>query len=164
MTTIGIELISHEDRVALAAQEAVFVLSARRRERRGIEVLVSGPREDRTVEMVKERLGPDVEVLWCGDIPRHVRPRPCRGFREIEPGCLQLRFVVRLGQSVAGVEIVEGDDTVVVLGMVCMSVAADSVEQMDHSYHVYLSRPLGERTVIDAFTRAPLGERNAALV
>ena len=76
--------------------------------------------------------------------------------REVEPGCLQLRFLVHVGQAVAGVEVVEDGDAVVVLGLVCLSVVGDSEEQMDHCYHVYLSRPLGERVVIDAFTRAPI--------
>ena len=161
--TNEIELITHADRVALAAQEAVFVLSARHYRGR-TRVLVTGPEEERTREVVEHRLGRGVDVLYCGTIPREVRPRPCRTYRELEPGCLQLRFIVHQGQTVASVEVAEDGDTVVVLGLVCMPVAGgDPAERMEHSYHVYLSRPLGERAVIDAVTRAPVPCRDLRL-
>jgi hypothetical protein len=151
----GIELISHEDRVALAAQEAVFVLAARHVRRR-TQVFVTGPDEERTCDVVKERLGGGFDVVYCGHLPRELGPRPCRGYREVEPACLQLRYLVHVGQSVASVEVVEDGDAVVVLGVVCLSAAGGSEDQVDHSYHVYLNRPLGDRVVIDAFTRAPI--------
>jgi hypothetical protein len=150
-----IELISPEDRVALAAQEAVFVLAARHVRRR-TQVFVTGPDEERTCQVVEERLGGGFDVVYCGHLPRELGPRPCRGYREIEPGCLQLRYLVHEGQTVASVEVVEDGDAVVVLGVVCLPVVGDSDEQMDDSYHVYLSRPLGDRVVTDAFTRAPI--------
>jgi hypothetical protein len=149
------ELISHEDRVALAAREAVFVLSARHVRRR-TQLYVTGPHEERTRKAVEKRLGGDYDVLYCGAVPREIAPRSCRGYREVEPGCLQLRFTVRPGQAVAGVEVVEDRETVVVLGMVCLPVVGVPGEPLDHSYQVYLGRPLGDRAVIDAFTRAPI--------
>jgi hypothetical protein len=149
------ELISHEDRVTLAAREAVFVIAARHVRGR-TQLYVTGPHEERTRKAVAERLGGGYDVIYCGHVPREIAPRACRGYREIEVACLQLRFRVREGQAVVGVEVVEDRETVVVLGMVCLPVVGVPGEPMDHSYHVYLSRPLGDRVVIDAFTRAPI--------
>src|SRR3954447_26604257 len=149
--TNTLELITQEDRVALAARDAIFVLSMRHDAQR-TRVFVTGPDERRTRAAVAERLGRELDVLYCGDLPREVRPRPCWGY-ERDPGCLDLRFALRSDQQVADVEIVEDNATVVVLGLICLSAAAPPGEPVDRVIPAYLSRPLGERTVIDAFNR-----------
>jgi len=147
--------ISREDRVGLAARDGIFVHAVRRHRGR-MRVFVTGPHEELTRDRVASRLGEQFEVRYCGDVPREVRPLPCVGYAETDPGCLDLRYLLRFDQQVADVAVAEDDETVVVLGFACVSVLGDPGAVAERPVPVYLSQPLAERTVIDAFSREPV--------
>jgi hypothetical protein len=147
--------VSREDRVALAARDGIFVHSVRR-QRGSLRVFVTGPHEALTRDRVAMQLGHEYDIRYCGDVPRAVRPVQCYAYAEADPGCLDLRFMLRFEQQVADVLVVEDDDTVVVLGYVCMSVLGDAGDPAERCVPAYLSQPLGSRLVIDAFSREPV--------
>jgi hypothetical protein len=147
--------ITREDRVLLAARDGIFVHSVRRF-RGSLRVFVTGPHEELTRDRVAMQLGPEFDVRYCGDAPRAVRPAQCFAYSEGDPGCLDLRYMLRFEQQVADVLVVEDDDTVVVLGYVCMSVLGDSGDPAERAVPAYLRQPLGSRLVIDAFSREPV--------
>jgi hypothetical protein len=74
---------------------------------------------------------------------------------EREPGRLQLRYVLFLGEGVCDVVVDEDDDAVTVHGFIC---AGENQEPVDCTQscacpvHIYLDRPLGNRAVIDGHT------------
>jgi hypothetical protein len=49
---------------------------------------------------------------------------------------------------------------VVVAAMVCTPAAAESGNDIECPYHVYLDRPLGDRIVIDGFDGEPVPYKN----
>lgn len=147
--------ISREDRVVLAARDGIFV-HAVRRYRGSLRVFVTGPHEALTRDRVHMQLGDDFDVRYCGDAPRSVRPAQCFAYAETDPGCLDLRYMLRFQQQVADVLVAEDEDTVVVLGFACMSVLGDAGEPAERSVAAFLSEPLGSRRVIDAFSREPV--------
>lgn len=80
----------------------------------------------------------------------HVRrPRSCFRYREREPGRLQLRVVLRPGESVCDVLVEENGTRVEVLILTCGEIEPGN-EAMDCPVHVYLSAALGDRRVVDA--------------
>jgi hypothetical protein len=80
----------------------------------------------------------------------HVRrPRPCFRCREREPGRLQLRVALRPDEGVCEVLVEETSTRVEVLILACGEIN-DRDDAVDCPVHVYLSRPLGGREVVDA--------------
>lgn len=81
------------------------------------------------------------------------RPATLVGYREREPGRLQLRVVLRAGtEGVCDVIAEEDDEAVRVRVLLCWEDAIAHIhdrDYMDCPVHVYLDRPLGDRTVID---------------
>jgi hypothetical protein len=84
-------------------------------------------------------IGPRYHEQW---------PRVCLGYREREPGRLQLRVPIQLDEDVCDIEVEEDDEQVAVCVLVCGS-ARDGEELIDCPYHAYLERPLADRRVID---------------
>lgn len=112
----------------------------------------------------------DLEQLTrCSDTWEHdcpignpQRERRCIGYREREPGRLQLRVPLGVGEGVCQAIVDEHDEVIYVRVLVCYE---DGDEQLPQDYcncpvHVYLDRPLGDRKVIDADerTEVPLYE------
>jgi hypothetical protein len=93
-------------------------------------------------------------------IEHESRPRPCLGFREREPGRLQLRVGLFDGEGVCDVELQETDELVAVELFVCGD-ATDRTHICDCPVHVYLDKPLDERPVIDLTTGRTVTERQA---
>jgi hypothetical protein len=79
---------------------------------------------------------------------------------EREPGRLQLRFVLRGDEHVDDIVVAEDDETVVVYGIVCASVAGTDGPAWEGPWHVYLGQPLAGRVVIDGVTGSPVPYRN----
>lgn len=78
---------------------------------------------------------------------------------EREPGRLQLRVPLRRNEGVCTVLFEEDDDSVAVLILVCGDDPRGGFT--DCPVHVYLERPLGERTVVDVLRgRRPVPYRN----
>jgi len=67
-----------------------------------------------------------------------------------------VRFVLAGDQHIDDIVVAEDENTVVVLGTVCVSVFGDEGEPVECPAHVWLRRPLGERTVIDGFNGEPI--------
>jgi hypothetical protein len=82
------------------------------------------------------------------------------GYREREPGRLQLRVAVAPAtDGVCDVIVRETDDAVQVRVLLCFEdcdESWDSRASMDCPVHVYLDEPLGNRTVIDVDSHRPL--------
>ncbi|MBE2317839.1 hypothetical protein DVA67_017790 [Solirubrobacter sp. CPCC 204708] len=150
--------ISPQDRVTLL-KDGITVLTVES-DARGMHVCVSGRDEERVRKRVGEVLGDAVHVWVAGDTPRQLRPRACVGYLEREPGMLQLRYVVQGAQHVDAISLAEDDETVVVFGTVCMSVAGEDGEPIDCPAYLELQRPLQERTVIDGVSGAVVPYRN----
>jgi hypothetical protein len=110
---------------------------------------VTGPDPTRAVELVRRRLGEQLEVEVLGDVPRELRPRSCVGHMEREPGRLQLRYVLCGEEHVDDIVVAEDEHAVVVFAMVCTPVAGRLGEFYEGPFHVYLERPLAGREVID---------------
>ena len=146
--------ITTEDRTALLS-ERILVHSLHVDEF-GTRIYVSGPDSARAKEAVAERLGAHVEVEVCGGSPREVRPRPSCGHMEREPGRLQLRYSLQQDEHLDEILAAEDDERVVVFGTICAPLNPPPGQEMESPYHVYLDRPLGERTVIDAVAGAPV--------
>jgi hypothetical protein len=89
---------------------------------------------------------------------QHSRPRVCLGFREREPGRLQLRVPLRIGEGVCEVVVEEDEHTVFVRVIVCYDEndLDDDREYVNCPTHVYLEQPLNGRTVTDVETEQPL--------
>lgn len=82
------------------------------------------------------------------------RPGICLGYREREPGRLQLR--VALGGEDKGVckaDVEEDDEAIRVRLFICYDRFGDhDREYLNCPVHVYLDEPLGDRRVIDLVT------------
>ena len=151
-------LIGAEDRVALL-REGIVVLSAATVKGR-LCVSVTGGGEDRVVELVRDRLGEEAEVLVHGVLPRRLLPLRCVGHMEREPGRLQLRFVLWGDEHVDDIVVAEDAETIAVLGSVCTSESGVDRECCEVPCHVYLDSPLGNRAVVDGVTGKPVPYKN----
>ena len=150
-------IVSAVDSVALL-KEGIAVLSVEEHKGR-IQVGVAGRDDERVRRRVAERLG-DVDVWVVGDVSRQLRPRAASTYMPHEPNMLHLRYVVQGDQHVDEIVTAEDDETVVVFGCVCMSVVGDVGPPIDAPAFVLLERPLGDRTVVDGVSGAPLPFRN----
>ena len=123
-------------------------------------VVVAGADEERVRLAIADEFGAGVDVEIAGPLPRQHVPRRCVGHMEREEGRLQLRFVLSGDEHVDDIVVAEDDASVVVYGIVCASVAGRSGDAYEGPWHVYLDRPLGNRTVIDGVTGSPVPCRN----
>ena len=123
-------------------------------------VEVTGAPDDRVRAAVVERLGPSTRVTVVDDLPRRLYARPCVGHMEREEGRLQLRYVLWPDEHFADVIVVEDDESVVVLGLVCVSATFEEGQPCESPTHVYLDAPLGGRTVIDGFSGEEIPYKN----
>jgi hypothetical protein len=85
--------------------------------------------------------------------PQYVRE--CLGYREREPGRLQLRVPLRSGEGVCEAIVDEHEDAVHVRVLVCFEEDGDDElhrEYINCPVHVYLDGPLNGRAVIDVET------------
>jgi hypothetical protein len=147
--------VTDEDRVALLV-EGIALLAAEEH-----RVCVTGADDDRVRRAVATRLGVDARTVRVyGDVPREVRPRPCFGYMEREEGRVELRCVLSGEQHITDIAVAEDEETVVVLGSVCISPIGDPGELVECPAHVYLRRPLGDRRVIDGFSGKPVPYKN----
>jgi hypothetical protein len=62
--------------------------------------------------------------------------------------------------NISDIEVTEDDRTVVVSATMCTPLQPEGRDEMECPYHVYLDRPLGDRTVIDGFDGAPVPYKN----
>ena len=74
---------------------------------------------------------------------------------EREPGRLQLRYVLRGDEEMYEIEVAEDDRTVVVTATVLTGADAEA-DACECPWHVYLDRPLGDRTVVDGVGGQPV--------
>lgn len=137
-------------------QDGVLVHSVHHYEEFPAHVYVTGPEATSARESVVARLGDHVEVTWCGDIPREVRPRRCDGHMEREPGRLQLRYALQSEEHLDEIVVAEDDERVVVFGTVCTPIGLLPGHLDEGPYHVYLKSPLAGREVLDATADAPV--------
>ena len=121
-----------------------------------MRVDVAGGHEEWVIPAVQAQLGPDVHVNVPGRLPRRLRPRRCVGYKEREPGRLQLRYVLVGDEHLDEIVVAEDDSSVVVYATICTSVIAETGEATEGPWHVYLDRPLGDRAVIDGFGGVPV--------
>lgn len=147
--------ITPEDRAALL-NDGVLVHSAHHHERHPTQLFVTAPDEERAVATVSARLGGELDVNFCGDVPREVRPRRCNGHMEREAGRLQLRYAIQRDEHMDEIIVAEDDGRVIVFASVCTPIEPQLSDIVECPYHVYLDRPLGERVVFDAVARAPV--------
>jgi hypothetical protein len=140
--------LSTEDREALLI-ERILVHSIHTDEA-GTRVYATGPNPKRTLDFLTGRLGKEVDVVICGDMPREVRLRACAGYEEREPRCLDLRYRLRGGEHMDLIMVAEDERRVVVHGTVCVPVGVMQIGEEDHVHHVYLESPLDGREVFDA--------------
>src|SRR3954451_20348566 len=96
----------------------------------------------------------------CTARPREIRTRPCVGYMEREERRLQVRFVLAGDQHIDDIVVAEDENTVVVLGTVCVSVFGDGGEAVDCRANFCLRRPLGNRTVSDGSNGEPIPYEN----
>jgi hypothetical protein len=83
------------------------------------------------------------------------RVRDCLGYREREPGRLQLRVALTRGEGVCQAIVDEGPDTIHVRLLVCYDEDEEydpKAEYCNCPVHVYLEQPLNDRKVIDIET------------
>ena len=146
--------IGESDRAALLKRGLVVLSVEQVAGRRTVNI--AGGHEEWAVPAVREQLGADVEVRGWGYGRRMLRPRRCVGHMEREPGRLQVRYVICGDEHIDYIEVAEDDECVVVLATVCTPVMRADGDAVESPYHVYLERPLGERTVIDGFGGEPV--------
>ena len=157
--SIDNEIISESDRAELLGQ-GIQVLSATSYEDQ-VQVYVAGGDEDRARSAVIAQVGREVDVEWCGALHRRLVPQPCVGYMEREEGRLQVRYVLTVeDEHVGDIEVTEDDRTVTVSATMCTPVHLEGRHEMECPYHVYLDRPLGDRTVIDGVSGEPVPYKN----
>jgi hypothetical protein len=91
--------------------------------------------------------------MTINDVHHQSFPRPCLGYREREPGRLQLRVALSVDEGVCDIEVEEDQETVAVFVTVCGSAGGES---FDCPVHVNLDAPLEDRRVIDLVSGRPL--------
>jgi hypothetical protein len=123
-------------------------------------VVVAGAGEERLRLAIADELGAGVDVEIAGEVPRRLMPRRCVGHMKRDERRLQVRFVLRGDEHVDDIVVAEDDACVVVYGIVCTSVAGTGSDAYEGPWHVYLDRPLGDRTLIDGVTGSPVPYRN----
>ena len=155
------EIIAAKDRTALLRQ-GVALIDAESRDGRLI-VEVTGAPEDRVRAVVAERLGSTTRVTVVDDLPRRLYARPSVGHMEREAGRLQLRYVLWPDEHMADILVIEDEESVVVLGMVCVSAACEPGDACESPTHVYLDAPLGRRTVYDGCSGEEIPYKNVWL-
>jgi hypothetical protein len=98
---------------------------------------------------------------WAPNCPigNPQRVRTCVGYREREPGRLQLRVPLSRTEGVCEVIVEEHEEKVLVRVLVCYEEDDDGelrAEYVDCPVHVYLDQPLSGRSVIDEETKEEL--------
>jgi len=86
------------------------------------------------------------------------RPRACIGYREREPGRLQLRVELFAGEGVCDIDFEETQDSIAVELFVCGDVTDRNVI-CDCPVHIYLDQLLNGRSVIDVLSGQTVEER-----
>jgi hypothetical protein len=152
------EIVAAKDRTALLRQ-GVALIDAESRDGRLI-VEVTGAPEDRARAVVAERLGSTTSVTVVDDLPRRLYARPSVGHMEREAGRLQLRYVLWPDEHLADILVLEDEESVVVLGMVCVSAECEPGEACEVPTHVYLDEPLGGRRVYDGCSGEEIPYKN----
>jgi hypothetical protein len=87
------------------------------------------------------------------------RVRTCVGYREREPGRLQLRVPLTSSEGVCEVIVEEHEEKILVRVLVCFEEDEDfepRPEYVNCPVHVYLDQPLSDRAVIDHESEAAL--------
>lgn len=93
-------------------------------------------------------------------VPHEQRWRACTGHMEREPGRLQLRVPLSGREGVCSVLFEQDEESVAVLILVCGEGDREA-DFTDCPVHIYLERPLGDRTVHDIVqARRPVPYRN----
>jgi len=137
--------ISRTDRAALL-EHGIVVLDDGGTRRRRVRVSGVGATVE---EIVRSTLGDDLDVEVLGELPRRLETRRCVGYMEREAGRLQLRFELRGDEHIDDIVVAEADEAVVVFATVCTSAGSEHGASCEGPWHVYLERPLGDRTVFD---------------
>jgi hypothetical protein len=91
---------------------------------------------------------------------RQLARRASVGYREREPGRLQLRFVLDADEHMHEIVVDEDDEVIEVFATVCSPVSGPSGEVVEGPWHIYLERPLAGRSVVDALSGRELPYRN----
>jgi hypothetical protein len=151
-------LVSDGDRTALL-RRGIVVLDAEAAAGR-LRVAVTGAGLARVHEVVARELGDDVDVDVLGETPRHVEPREIVGQMEREEGRLQVRVVLCGDEHVDEIVVAEDESCVVVMATVCTAADGETGDSCEVPHHVYLTRPLGGRPVIDGSTGDPVPYKN----
>ncbi|MDA0169823.1 hypothetical protein OJ998_12070 [Solirubrobacter taibaiensis] len=146
--------ISTEDRSAFLRERVV--IHAIHNDEFGVRMYATGPGEQRTKQVIADRLGAEIEVTVCGHVPREVRPRSCSYARERDPRRLLLLYDTQGDEHVNDVIVAEDDAQVVIYGTLCAPIELAPGDESDSRYHAYLDKPLGGRMVIDAVSGRPV--------
>jgi hypothetical protein len=98
---------------------------------------------------------------WAPDCPigNPQRVRTCVGYREREPGRLQLRVPLARTEGVCEVIVAEDEEKILVRVLVCYEEDEDDEprpEYVNCPVHVYLDQPLNDRAVVDEETTEEL--------
>jgi hypothetical protein len=152
------ELVGPADRVALLRLGIVVV--AAEAGPAGGRVAATGASEAQVRELVASRLGDGIDVDVLGELPRRLESRRCVGYMEREPGRLQLRLGLYGDEHVDEIVVAEDERAVVVFATVCTSAHNELGVVCERPFHVYLERPLADRTVIDGTCGSAVPRRN----
>jgi hypothetical protein len=153
------EIVAAKDRTALL-REGIVVVDAELREGR-LLLEVTGAPDDRVRHVAGERFGPGTRVTVVDELPRRLYARPSVGHMEREKRRLQLRYVIWPDEHVGDVVVAEDEESVVVLGLICVSAECQEGEATEVPTHVYLDQPLGDRIVIDGCSGEVVPYKNA---
>src|SRR3954451_8811154 len=152
------EIVAVKDQAALLRQ-GVALIDAELRDGRLIVEVTRAP-EERRRAVVAKRLGPATRVTVVDDLPRRLYARPAIGHMEREEGRLQLRYVLWPEEHMADVIVIEDDESVVVLGLVCVAAGCEPGDACEVPTHVYLDAPLRGRTVYDGCSGEEIPYKN----
>jgi len=147
--------LTDDDRAALLEWDVAVITVETGGEH--LQLWVTAPDSEQARGVVRDRFGPDVEVSVCGSEPREIRPAPCVGY--LDRGCGKLGFYYELrgDQHVDRIEVTEDKHCLIVLGFICTPVVEPGGDCEESSrYTKWLEEPLGDRIVIDSFTREPV--------
>jgi hypothetical protein len=94
-------------------------------------------------------------------LPRYVQPRQCVGHMAREARRLQVRLELYPDEHVCDIRVEEDDTDVTVFALVCAPPSRAAVDEVwEVPCHVYLDRPLGDRTVRDGHYGCAVPYRN----